>query len=300
MLPEEMDGHRLDRIVAQLTGLSRAEAKALVAEGAVTVEGVPGRPTDSVGAGSRLEITLVVPDVVLEPEPIPFGINYEDEHIAVVDKPSGVVTHPGAGVKTGTLAGGLLHRWPQIEGVGSPDRWGLVHRLDRETSGLLLVALTTDALAKLQTDLADRRITRSYLALAHGHFPVASGTVDAPIGRDPRRPTRMAVSADGRPARTHYSVEQSWATPPVCLVAVTLDTGRTHQIRVHLASISHPVVGDLAYGHRRPPEVGRVWLHARHLSFDHPDTGSRIEVTSPLPPELQRSLDDLGPSSAAS
>ena len=290
-----MDGQRLDRIVAQLSGLSRAQAKALVVAGAVKVEGIPGQPRDAVEAGSRIEIALDIPSNSLAPEPISFGIRYEDKHLAVVDKPSGLVTHPGAGVKTGTLAAGVLHRWPQVEGVGSPGRWGLVHRLDRETSGLLLVALTTHVYEQLQADLADRLITRSYLALAHGHFPVASGTVDAPIGRDPHRPTRMAADPGGRPARTHYSVEDSWASPPVTLLAVTLDTGRTHQIRVHLASISHPLVGDLTYGQRRPPEIERVWLHAHHLSFDHPTLDERIEVDSPLPEELERSLQALGP-----
>ena len=230
-------------------------------------------------------------------EPVPITVRYEDADIAVVDKPPGLVVHPGAGVKTGTLAAGLLARWPELEGVGDRGRWGIVHRLDRDTSGLLVVAKNEAALRDLRRQLADRRLEREYEALAHGLFELPTGTVDAPIGRDPSRPTRMAVTSTGRQARTHYSVVDAWAEPPLSRMIVRLETGRTHQIRVHLAAIGHPLVGDASYGRPGPPgcDPGRVWLHARRVKLDHPRSGGVIEVWSPLPTDLHVSLSTLGP-----
>lgn len=279
--------------MAQLSGLSRAEAKALVLAGAVTVKGKVGRPTDAPQAGDAIEIRLPEPSIQLEAEPVPFEVRFEDSHVAVVDKPSGVVSHPGAGTSHGTLASGILHRWPQVFGIGDPDRWGLIHRLDRETSGLLLVALTPLAMERMRRDLAAREITRTYDALAHGHFEARTGTIDAPIGRDATRPTRMAVDAHGKPARTHYRVEEAFSNPSVSRLSVTLETGRTHQIRVHLASISHPLVGDAVYGPPRQPDPGRVWLHSRSIVFRHPESQEWIDVSSPLPDELESSLAEL-------
>ncbi len=232
----------------------------------------------------------------LEPEPVPFTVRYEDDRLAVVDKPAGVVVHPGAGQRTGTLAAGLLHRWPELQGVGEEGRWGIVHRLDRETSGLLVVAKDGVALAQLRRDLQARRIGRMYLALVAGALSIATGTVDAPLGRDPRHPTRVAVRTGGRPARTHYRRLAGWGDPAVVLVEVELETGRTHQIRVHLSTIDHPVVGDGVYGRRLAPPVdpGRVWLHAARLTLRPPGGDEELVVEAPLPADLAASVAALG------
>lgn len=225
---------------------------------------------------------------------VPFAVRYDDEYLAVVDKPAGVVVHPGAGRETGTLAAGVLARWPEIRGVGEPDRWGIVHRLDRETSGLLLIAKAAEAHDTLQAAIAARRVTRRYYALVHGRPAMTTGTIDAPIGRDPSRATRMMVTAEGRPARTHYTLESAWGDR-ASLLDVSLETGRTHQIRVHLASIGHPVFDDRAYGKGGAPSgAGRLWLHAHHLELDHPITGDRLLVDAPLPAELAESLGAFG------
>ncbi len=250
-----------------------------------------------VAAGTALEVDM--PDELpgLQAEPVAFEVRHEDEHLAVVDKPAGMVVHPGAGNRDGTLAAGLLHRWPQLAGVGDPDRWGIVHRLDKDTSGLLVVAKTPEALRGLRRDLGARRIGRHYTTLVAGSFAIATGTVDAPLGRDPRRPTRFAVRPGGRPARTHYRRVAGWVAPEVSLLDVELETGRTHQIRVHLRSIDRPVVGDSVYGKRLAPPVdpGRVWLHAGRLELTHPVTGQELAVVAPLPADLARSLAALGP-----
>ncbi len=224
-------------------------------------------------------------------------MRFEDEHLVVVEKPAGVVVHPGAGTFTGTLAGGLLARYPDLVGVGDEGRWGIVHRLDRETSGLLVVARTATAHRALRRQLSARRMGRHYLALVHGAPPLPTGTVDAPIGRAPGTPRRMAVRADGRPARSHYRLQAGWEEPRLSLLEITLESGRTHQVRVHLASIGLPVVGDRVYGRRGPPEVdpGRVWLHAVRLAFEHPVTREPLLVEAPLPAELRTSLAALGP-----
>jgi len=216
-------------------------------------------------------------------------IAYEDEHVLVVDKPAGLVVHPGAGHTTGTLVHGVLARYPEIAGVGAPERPGIVHRLDKDTSGLLLVARTDTAYRSLTKQLKDRSISRRYVALVWGHFDAMRGVIDAPIGRSSRTPTRMTVSARGREARTSYEVIEEYAEPVAAsLVWCSLDTGRTHQIRVHLTAIGHPVVGDDRYGGKRDPagKVQRFFLHAAHLGFDHPSSGARIELESPLPDDL--------------
>ncbi len=253
-------------------------------------------PRDRVPAGAEVVVELPEPLPGLAPEPVPFTVRFEDERVAVVDKPAGVVVHPGAGQRTGTLAAGLLERWPELEGVGDQGRWGIVHRLDRETSGLLVVAKDAATHAALRRLLRDRAISRHYLTLVAGAFQIATGIVDAALGRDPRRPTRIAVQAGGRPARTHYRRLAGWAEPRVALVAAELETGRTHQIRVHMRAIDHPVVGDDVYGTRLAPPVdpGRVWLHAARLVFVHPATGVDIDVAAPLPADLAASLAALG------
>jgi 23S rRNA pseudouridine1911/1915/1917 synthase len=286
----ELAGERIDKVVSILAGLSRRVARTLVESGDVLVDGTTMSPKDRVVGGERVSIRIPV-EQTLEPEDVSFGVCYEDENVAVIDKPSGVVVHPGAGVSRGTLAAGLLHRWPQLEGVGVKDRWGIVHRLDRDTSGLLLVALTEEAYRSLTDAMAERSVKRTYRALVEGLFSLPAGTVDAPIGRDPRNPRRRALQRDGRPARTHYRRLASWDGPNLSLLEVQLETGRTHQIRVHMASIDHPVVGDTMYG-GQPSE--RLWLHAVALSFMHPVRGEEITVTSPLPDELRGLLDELG------
>ena len=295
-VPAELHGERADKIVAVVAGVGRATARSLIDSGLVTLDGGPVQPRQRLEAGVELDIEITL-DPGLRPENIPLVVRYEDEQLAVVEKPAGMVVHPGAGQATGTLAAGLLGRWPALEGVGQTDRWGIVHRLDREVSGLLVVALTQPAYEKLAESLSRRSVTRNYRALVWGTFDSATGTIDAPIGRDPRSPTRMKVQSEGRPSRTHYRRSDSWRQAGLSLLDVSLETGRTHQIRVHLASIGHPVVGDRSYGRVGPPGVDplRVWLHAAHLAFDHPVTQEKVTVDSPLPADLETSLQALGP-----
>ena len=222
-------------------------------------------------------------------------IDIADDDVVVVDKPAGLVVHPGPGNETGTMLNGLLAAHPGMQGVGSAVRPGIVHRLDRGTSGLLVVALTQMAYDGLVAQLADRSMGRRYLALAWGRFDEREGVVDAPIGRSPRDRTRMAVVTAGREARTGYEVQRWWAIPEVSLVTCRLETGRTHQIRVHMSAIGHPLVGDGTYGGSRAGlDPGRPFLHAEHLAFDHPTTGERLAFDSPLPDDLTGLLDDLG------
>ena len=292
-VPDELDGVRADRVTAALAGVSRALARRLIEEGSARFDGERVGPRRSVAAGSRLDVEVPEPGPPLEPEPVPFTVRFEDGHLAVVDKPAGVVVHPGAGRRSGTLAAGILHRWPAVRGVGDEERWGIVHRLDRDTSGLLLVALDHEALSGLRAQLADRSLQRTYLALVHGAIEAPTGTVDAPLGRDRRRSERFRVDRNGRPARTHFRMVAAWSHPEVTLLEVHLDTGRTHQIRVHLASIGHPVVSDPVYG-KRDGIAPRQFLHAARLSFRHPATGETIGVESPWPDDLRPVLDAFG------
>ena len=203
-------------------------------------------PATGYVAGATIATPTPAPIADLQAEDVDFEVVFEDESVVVVDKPPGITVHPGSGRQHGTLAAGLLHRYPELEGVGDPGRWGLIHRLDRETSGVLIVARTTAAYEWLTDALAARHIDRHYLALAHNRFPVPTGTIDAPIGRDPSQPTRRAVVATGKPSVTHYEVLEELSGGDVSLLEVRLETGRTHQIRVHLAAIDHPVLGDRA------------------------------------------------------
>lgn len=292
-VPARLDGARADRAVAVLAGVSRSVARRLLEEGSALVGGQPARPSDPVRAGTVLEVEL--PEAAPGPTPdasVPFTVRYEDEVLLVVDKPAGVVVHHGAGHRGGTLVDGLLAAYPDLAGLADR-RFGLVHRLDRDTSGLLLVARTAASFDALQQALRERRVHRRYLALVHGEPPAATGTIDAPIGRDRLRPTRMAVVRDGRAARTHYRKLATW--PGVTLLSVDLETGRTHQIRVHLAAIDHPLVGDPVYGRTGPGDPGRPWLHAVELEFPHPVTGETQRAVAPLPDDLRRSLVTLGP-----
>ncbi len=305
-VPASLAGQRLDRVVALVTGLSRAAAADAIAQGAVALDGrTVRRRSLLVAAGSRLEVDLARPSGGGAPAPEPevaLPVVYADQDLIVVDKPWDLVVHPGAGRSRGTLAGAVLARFPdvgQLATPGSPDvqRPGIVHRLDRGTSGLLVVARTERALRALRDQLARRRASRRYVALVHGHLAHDQGIIDAPIGRSARRPTRMDVVAGGREARTAYAVLARYRDPvPATLVVATLETGRTHQVRVHLSAIGHPVVGDLAYGRPAssvglPP--GRFFLHAFELGFDHPADGRRLVFRAELPAELVAVLPEL-------
>jgi 23S rRNA pseudouridine1911/1915/1917 synthase len=288
-------GRRFDQILAAAAGVSRTEAKRLITEGHAALDGAPAAPSQRAAAGSRVTATVEEDVPSLPPGDVPFAVAFEDPAFVVVDKPAGVVVHPGAGHASGTLVNGLAARYEELAGLGPGRNWGLVHRLDRGTSGLLLVARTEEAHATLQAALRRREVARRYLAVAAGRpFDSATGTIEAPIARDPRRPTRMAVAVDGRPSRTHYRRLAAW--PGRTLLEVTLDTGRTHQIRVHMAAIGSALVGDTVYGGRGVPRHGlaRVWLHAHALAFPHPTGGETIEVRSPLPAELAAVLEALG------
>jgi 23S rRNA pseudouridine1911/1915/1917 synthase len=234
-----------------------------------------------------------VVEASLEPRPVAFEVIHIDASLIVVDKPAGLVVHPGAGREEGTLAEGLLHRFPDLEGVGQPGRWGIVHRLDRDTSGVMLVARTESAYQRISDDLASRRVNKMYTALVEGRFATETGTIDAPIGRDPERATRRAVVPGGKSALTHYEVVGWYPTAGVSLLDVTLETGRTHQIRVHMAAIDHPVVGDRVYSTSKR-RVPRIFLHARRVELSHPATGESVGFESPLPDDLTRVLADLG------
>ncbi|RZV43713.1 MAG: RluA family pseudouridine synthase [Acidimicrobiia bacterium] len=294
-VPTELDGERLDRVVALLADASRAQARKLIESGGVTVDGATVEaPALRVTAGSELGIQPIAPALSLQAEEVVFAVVWEDEHLAVIDKPAGIVTHPGAGNQAGTLAGGLIYRWPEIEGIGDDDRWGIVHRLDKGTSGLLVIGKTDTALGGLRQLIKERLIARTYLALVQEPMAIETGTIDAPIERDPSRPMRRRVHPTGRAARTHYQQVAGW--PAHALLNVELETGRTHQIRVHLTAIEHPVVGDRTYGATAndPADPGRVWLHSWKLAFDHPITGEGVSCVSPLPEDLVATLEGLG------
>jgi len=310
-VPAALGGERIDRAVATITGRSRSAVAELVAAGKVRYEGgvVTSRHV-RVSAGASLEFELGPQDGVPELEPaapggVAFGVVYEDPDLLVVDKPAGVVVHPGAGHRTGTLAAGLLARYPDLaragrEGAGDPSRPGIVHRLDKDTSGLLVVARNPYAWRSLVAQLSARSMGRVYEALVLGRLAADAGSIDAPIGRSARDRTRMAVTVEGRPAKTRYRVLQRFSEPAeVTLVDVTLESGRTHQIRVHFAAIGHPVAGDSRYRGMLVPAaraaigLERHFLHAGTLRLVHPRTGELCEWTAPLPADLAAVLGRL-------
>jgi len=292
-IPATMDGARVDKAVAELLEVSRGRASQLIELGAL-LDGNPARSSDRVTTGQVITVSRPELTGALEPEEVEFTVLFADDDVIVVDKPAGIVVHPGTGRSRGTLAAGLIGRFPELVGVGASDRWGLVHRLDKDTSGVLLVARNESALDSLTEALRRREIGRVYEALVEGCMGSPTGTIDAPIGRDPSRPTRRAISHTGKHARTHYEVVRNYLESDVSLLSVALETGRTHQIRVHLAAIGHPVVGDLTYGATRK-DIGapRTFLHAARLTFINPGTGEPMAVEAPLPPDLESVLDDL-------
>ncbi len=289
-VPESAAGERLDRFLATLPELgSRAAAERLIDRGAVLVDGVILSKSHRLMGGEEVIVdTSSLVDAPLEQEVVELRIAYEDDHLLVVDKPAGLVVHPGAGHSTGTLVHALLGRG--IAG-GNPERPGIVHRLDRDTSGLLVVSRTQEAYTALTALVRRHALEREYLALVRGRPRSRRGRIEAPIGRDRRHPTRMSVDTESpKEAVTHFEVIELLAEH--ALLRVRLETGRTHQIRVHLAAIGLPVAGDPTYG---TPEPGlrRQFLHAGHLAFLHPVTGERVEATSPLPADLAQTLEQI-------
>jgi len=302
-VPAALAGERLDRVVALLLDVSRSVATAVIESDGVTVDGELATSGKArLTEGQRLTIDPDArPDAqVPAPDPtVEFDIVHVDDDVIVVDKPAGLVVHPGAGNPDGTLVNGLLARFPELTAANAgrdPLRPGIVHRLDAGSSGLLVVARHADAAADLIAQFAAHAATRVYLALVWGHPDAPHGIIDAPIGRSKRDPLRMAVVADGRSARTEYRVLERFDTPAaLALLECELETGRTHQIRVHLSSINHPLVGDPVYGRRRPQlGIDRPFLHAIRLAFTHPGTGDRVGFESALAPDLQSRLDTLG------
>ena len=282
-------GIRLDRYLAGLPEVgSRAAAERLLAEGAVLVDGAPRSKSHRLAGGEELAFEPPAPPAAIEPEPLDLAVVYEDEHLLVVDKPAGIVVHPAPGHTTGTLVHGLLAAG--AEGGGDEERPGIVHRLDRDTSGLLVVARSEEAHRRLQGFVRRRALTREYLALVVGRPRSRRGTIDAPIGRDRHDRLRHSLdTATPREAITHFEVEELLKRHT--LLRVRLETGRTHQIRVHLAAIDLPVAGDSLYG--RPGELGleRQFLHAVRLAFPHPMTGEPVDLVSPLPDDLAAALE---------
>jgi 23S rRNA pseudouridine1911/1915/1917 synthase len=285
------EGERLDQLLAQPLG-SRSAAQRLIDAGLVTVDGEVRPKRHRVAVGERIEV-LPEPAGAAATGPaadeVPFAILYEDEHLLVVDKPAGVVVHPARGHRGATLAEALAGR---AAGGEDPARAGIVHRLDKDTSGLLVIAKAEAVHRALQDAIRRRELRREYLALVEGCPPSHSGTIDAPIGRDRRVRTRMSTDTDvPRTARTHFELERAFAG--WALLRVTLETGRTHQIRVHLQAIGHPVAGDPEYGKPGVLGLDRQFLHAARLAFAHPVTGAPVDVSSPLPPDLAHVLAGL-------
>jgi len=298
-VPQELDGQRLDVVAAQLfSEYSRSRLQAWIADGSLTVNGekaAKGRQPVHLGDFLRLDAVLPEDPGIIKPENIPVDVVYQDEHLIIVNKPAGLTVHPGAGQRNATLQNALLHHFPQTAAV---PRAGIVHRLDKDTSGVLVVALTLQTHTRLVAMLADRDIHRQYDAIVQGDV-IAGGTVDAPIGRHKRDRLKMAVVNDGRYAVTHYRVEERY--PQQTWLRVQLETGRTHQIRVHMAHIRHPIVGDRLYGGSGTQRssglseaskavltgFSRQALHARMLEFDHPITGEPVSVTVQPPEDMQ-------------
>ena len=294
-VPEGAAGSRADRFLADLSGLSRARVQRLIGEGRATQDMRALRSNDHLRAGATVELDVPPAETSeLAPEDRPVSVIYEDDDLLIVDKPAGVVTHPSPGHSSGTLAHALLGRSPEIGDarLAGVERPGIVHRLDRDTSGLVLVAKSERVQGALMAQLRARRVKKEYLALVGGEVAATAGRVEAPIGRDPRHRTRMAVVPDGRPSVTGYRIRErfeGWT-----LLELDLVTGRTHQIRVHMASIGHPVAGDPVYATGRvragPPGLGRMFLHASRLELASPSAERLIRGVSPLPAELESVL----------
>ena len=287
-LTADAPGERLDVFLARRQpDLSRAHAQRLIGEGRVRINGAAAKASRRLEAGEQVEVEIPpAAPVSLEAQPIPLAVVYEDEDLIVIDKPAGMPVHPGPGHERSTLVNAVLARCPDLAGIEGSLRPGIVHRLDKDTSGLLIVAKNDRAQTGLAAQMAARTTRKEYLALVQGR-PPPSGTIDAPIGRHPGQRKHMAIVAKGRPARTHFRT--LGAVGPDALVLARLETGRTHQIRVHFAGIGHPVVGDPVYG-KRSDLVARQFLHAWRLGFTHPRTGEWIQLEAPPPEDLLQAL----------
>lgn len=299
-VPDGLDGERLDAVMARMFGFSRSAAADLIADGRVRVGGKPGTKSDRVVGGAELAVTLPPPpgaaESLVPAEPVPgMAIVYEDDDIIVVDKPRGVAAHPTTGWTGPTVIGGLAGAGHRVATSGAAERQGIVHRLDANTTGLMVVAKSESAYSALKQAFRDREVSKTYHALIQGHPDPLRGTVDAPIGRHPSGDGRFAVVADGRPSVTHYDTLEAFRA--ASLVTIALETGRTHQIRVHMSALHHPCCGDLMYG--ADPVLAahlgltRQWLHAVRLSFEHPATGREVTFESGYPADLQHALDVL-------
>jgi 23S rRNA pseudouridine1911/1915/1917 synthase len=293
-VPEGLDGERLDSALARMFGLSRTTAAELISGGSVLVGGRAAAKSDRVPAGEWLEVTLPpAPSAQPDPEPVPgMTIVYEDADIVVVDKPPGVAAHPTPGWTGPTVQQGLLAAGHSVATSGAAERQGIVHRLDAGTSGLMVVAKSEPAYSALKRAFREREVDKTYHALVQGHPDPLRGTVDAPIARHPSGDGRFAVVAGGRPSVTHYDTLEAYRA--ASLTEIILETGRTHQIRVHMAAVRHPCVGDRLYG-ADPVLAARLgltrqWLHAARLGFAHPADGRRVEFTSAYPPDLANAL----------
>lgn len=290
---DDESGIRVDIVTAdRIPAVSRSMARAMARAGNVRVDGQIVKPSNKVSAGQRVEVDGIMPALSAPPEQISLDIVYQDADLAVVDKPAGMVVHPAPGHGSGTLANALTALFPQTASVGSIERPGIVHRLDKDTSGLLVVALNPAAHWSLQKQIASHMAKREYVALAAGQVQPQSGTIEAPIGRDPADRKRMAVfGIRARPATTMYSVRRRLSG--FTLLDLQLGTGRTHQIRVHLSALGHPIAGDTMYGGPAVPGLTRQFLHATRLTLDSPTSGLRLTFTSPLPTDLASALQEL-------
>lgn len=288
-------GERLDKLLAgQLEDLSRSQIQTLIREGLVTVSGHQVKAAYRPGSGEHILVSVPLPEENDHPLPeaIPLDVVYEDEAAAVIDKPAGLVVHPAYGHLSGTLVNAVLARWPQTAVFGPVERAGIVHRLDKDTSGVILIAKTEAALEDLREQFKTRQVHKRYLALVEGIPDAPDGLIDAPIGRDPNQRKRMAIVHDGREAVTEYHVLETYAEHSL-IEALPL-TGRTHQIRVHMAFIGHPIVGDSVYGWRKQRiRITRHFLHATSITFVSPHTHETVTVEAPLPAALQDILDKL-------
>lgn len=297
-LSTQAGGERLDRWLAlQMPGRSRSEIQRWIREGLVTRAGKPLKPSYRPEAGDEIAVRVPAPvEYAVEPEPIPLDVIYEDGDVLVINKPAGMVVHPAAGNWHGTLVNAVLFRCPNLEGVGGTRRPGIVHRLDKDTSGVILVAKNDQAHRVLQAQFKEREVHKAYLALVYGQMQTPRGEIAQPIARDPRHRQRMAIvplALGGRPAVTRYETQASYRH--ASLLSCRPLTGRTHQIRVHLAFAGHPVVADPIYAGRRKPPVPcpRQFLHAERIRFRLPSDGREVEFSAPLPPDLQGVLDAL-------
>lgn len=294
-LVADRSGERLDSFIARRQPeLSRSRIRQLIDEGLVSVDGKHGKPSAKVMNGSVVSVSVPPPVAMeLEPEEIPLTIIYEDENVIVVDKPAGLTVHPAPGHPRGTLVNALLAACPDLRGIGGTLRPGIVHRLDKDTSGLIVVAKNDRANRALQAQLKEREVKKTYIALVRGVPQPREGTIEAPIGRNPKNRKKMAVVANGRDAQTKYRVVEVLGDGEYSLVEAQPISGRTHQIRVHLAALNHPIVGDATYG-KKSEFVDRQFLHASKLDFAMPVSQRRIEFESPLPADLRRALQRLG------